>query len=431
MQEVKCMAEPLPPEGYIRLKDAFDTFEFGMLGETPESARQFGPEQTASHKKADAAHHQFVSNLDSLAYRGKVVSANGSLYEITGDLFDRATYADLLPLHNAIPLGIGGPLGNYVGGIVCLDGSVFFEWLEKELSIHLHGEIQNGELTPVEANERLAKIKLPALESMPPRENYHDVVLKETYWTLPMTVTWIAWRNIDDVVKQYWPYAKHGGYWRDSRGPNQSLMGMVWESAREPSLSDLMFYEAAETYHDNPPLKFIKESREELWQVLQSGDAIAIGVEGTRSHREIAAYRWASLKLFPVLGGPEFVGAGGAFGNDEKIFDVKLPSKEVLRIWPAVIAGKLKSGTLQQSNVSNTPISEKTLKTWLDEYKLQNRSLTRDAIEIAGKGKFGERVTITRLRALYAKIAPNGGNKRGRKSAKTNSATSELSEIPE
>jgi hypothetical protein len=328
------MAEPLPPEGYIRLKDAYDTFLFGMLGELPETASLAGTELRAFSEKADAARSHFVSNLDRLAYRGKVVSANGLLYEITGDLYDRATYADLLPLHNAIPLGIGGPLGNYVGGIVCLDGAVFFEWLENELSIHLHGEIQNGELTPVEANERLAKIKLPALKSMPPRENYHDVVLKETYWTLPMTVTWIAWRNIDDVVKQYWPYAKHGGDWRDSRGPNQSLMGMVWESEREPSLSYLMFDEAAETYHDNPPLKFIKESREELWQTLQSGDTMAIGVEGTGSHRKIASERWASLKLFSVSNGHEYVGAGGVFGNDEKIYDVKLPSKEVMRLWP-------------------------------------------------------------------------------------------------
>jgi hypothetical protein len=268
-----------------------------------------------------------------LAYRGKVVSANRSLHEITGDLFDRATYADLLPLHNAIPLGIGGPLGNYVGGIVCLEGGVFFEWLEKELSIHLHGEIQNGELTPIEANERLAKLNQPALHAMPPLKNYRDEVLREPYWTLPMSVAWIAWRNIDDVVKQYWPYAKHGGHWRDSRGPYQNQTGMNWESAEEPRLSELMFFEAAETYGDNPPLKFIKESREELWRALQSGELTAIGIEGQGSHKKIASERWASLAIQPQLRGREFVGAG-IFGDAEKIFDLKLLSKDVMRIWP-------------------------------------------------------------------------------------------------
>lgn len=326
------MEEPLPPEGYVRLKDAFDTFVFGMLGEIPQSAMQFGSEQSAFAEEADAANRKFFSNLDRLAYSGKVVSANGSLHEITGDLFDRATYADLLPWHNAIPLGIGGPLGNYVGGIVCLDREVFFEWLGKELSIHLHGEIQTGALKPIEANERLAKINLPALDAMPLPESFREAVLKEPFWTLPMAVAWIAWRNIDSVVKQYWPYAKHGGHWRDSRGPNQSLTGMVWESADEPSLSDLMFFEAAKTYHDNPPLKFIKESREELWRALQSGDLIAIGVEGTGSHREIAACRWASLAIRPVTHGREFVGAG-TFGDSEKIDDLRLLSKDMQRIW--------------------------------------------------------------------------------------------------
>lgn len=326
------MAEPLPPEGYVRLKDAFDTFVFGMLGEIPQSAIEFGPERTAFAEKTDDANRKFVGDLGQLAYRGKVVSANGSLHEITGDLFDRATYASLLPWHNAIPLGIGGPLGNYVGGIVCLHGEVFFEWLKQELPIHLHGEIQNGNLTPMDANKRLAVVHLPALDAMPPMENFREAVLKEPYWTLPMAVAWIAWRNIDDVVKQYRPYAKHGGHWRGSRGPNQSLTGMVWESADEPSLSRLMLFEATETYHDNPPLKFIKESREELWRVLQSNDLIAIGVEGAGSHREIAAYRWASLSIQPVTHGPEFVGAG-TFGESEKIYDMKLPSKVVLRIW--------------------------------------------------------------------------------------------------
>ena len=339
------MAEPLPPEGYIPLKDAYDTFLFGMLGEAPSLESGYGAGHVAFANLSDEANRIFVQALDQVAYRGKVVSQNGNMFEISGDLFDRAAFADLLPLHNAIPQGIKGPLANYVGGIVCLNGQVFYEWLEQHLSTHLHGEIQNGNLAPIAANARLTAIKLPALDAMPPVQSFREAVLKEPYWTLPMTVAWIAWRKIEDVVKQFSPYAKQGGHWRESRGPDQIKAGWVWESADEPKLSDLMFFEAAETYYDNAPIKFIKESREELWRALQSGEIIAIGSEGSGSHKKIASERWASLKMQPVLGGHEYVGAG-QFGDCEKIHDLRLPSKEVQQIWPVLQVEISKEPTL-------------------------------------------------------------------------------------
>lgn len=339
------MAEPLAPDGFVRLKDAYDTFLFGRIGEAPSLDSGYGAEHSAYANQSDVANRIFVQALDQIAYRGKIVSHDGKLFEVSGDLFDRAGFADLLPLHNAIPKGTSGPLANYVGGIICLNGQVFFEWLEQHLSTHLHGEIQNGDLTPIAANARLATVKLPALDAMPPVQSFHEAVLKESYWTLPMTVAWIAWRKIDDVVKQFFPYAKQDGHWRESRGPDQATAGWVWQSADEPKLSDLMFFEAAETYYDNAPLKFIKESREELWRALQSGEIIAIGSEGGGSHKKIASERWASLKIQPVLQGHEYVGAG-QYGDCEKIHDVKLPSKEVQQIWPVLQVEISKEPTL-------------------------------------------------------------------------------------
>lgn len=326
------MAEPLAPEGYIRLKDAYDKFQFGMYGETPSLANGYNAEHAALSKRIDSANATFTANLNQLAYGGKVISQDGKIHEISSNMFDRTKLADLLPLHNAIPVGISGPLLNYAGGIICLNSDVFFGWLLKELSIHLHREIQQGRLLPNQANKRLAEINLPALDGMPPLEGFREVVQKEPYWTLPMSVAWIAWRNIDDVVKQYWPYAKHGGHWRESRGPSQIQTGMNWESAEERTLSGLMVSEAVETYSDNPPSKFIKDSREELWRALQAGELTAIGIEGQGSHKKIASERWASLAIQPQLRGREFVGAG-ILGDAEKIYDVKLLSNDMRRIW--------------------------------------------------------------------------------------------------
>jgi hypothetical protein len=228
------MAEPLPPDGYIRLKDAYDIFHYGWLGEAPDLLAGFGTVHQAFADRSDEANTRFVANLSRLAYGGKVVAIDGSAYEITADVFDRARFAQVLPLHNA-------------GGIICFDKAHFIDWLKAELSLHLHDEIQNGELGVIEANERLKKLNLPTLHQLPPIDTFREAVLKEPYWTLPMVVAWMAWRNIDYVVKQYWPYAQHGGHWRDSKGPNQTKMGATWESADEPQLLGLQILGAFDT----------------------------------------------------------------------------------------------------------------------------------------------------------------------------------------
>lgn len=328
------MAEPLPPEGYIRIKDAYDTFIFGMLGELPDLTNGYKAEHAAFSEKIDDANRFFTNQLSRLSYGGRVVGPDGKPNEITGEIFDRSGFADLLPLHNAIPPGTSGPLGNYVGGIVYFDKARYFEWLPKELSVHFHGEIQNGDLQVSDANERLVKLGLPVLHALPALADYKQEVLEKTYWTLPMAVAWIAWRNIDDVVKQFGPYAQHGGYWRDSKGPNQSRMGATWEPANVPSLTFIDCHEDAEAAYGNPPLKPVRKSQDDLWSELQSGQLFAVGIESGGSHRPIAKERWVSLQPLPFVRGREYIGAG-----HEKISDVEVPAKDVLRIWPETPTG--------------------------------------------------------------------------------------------
>ncbi len=353
------MTEPLPPEGYIHVRDAFDTFRFGWIGEPSEAEKKNGPKQAAYFRKVDAANAYFVEKLDRLAYRGKVIAADGSRHELTGDTFDRAVIADLLLWHNAIPIGTRGPLANYVGGIVCLEKANFLLWLQEELSILLHGEIQNGELEPQQADDRLKSLNLKPLHDMPPIDPYRETVLSEPFWPLPMAVTWIAWRSVDDVVKRFAPYAKHGGHWRDSRVPNQEKVGTLWEQAREPSLSGLMFYEAAETYLENPPVKSIKQSRDELWRELQLGTISAIGTEG-RGHKTIAPERWASLQVFFDRHNRDYIGACNE-GNEVRILDVCLPSKDLLRIWPSFTIDRdvVMTKTTESKASEATPHSKK------------------------------------------------------------------------
>ena len=124
------MAEPLPPEGYIRLKDAYDTFQFGMYGDVPSLAHGYNAEHAAFSERVDSANSTFTANLSQLAYGGKVVSRDGKIHEISSNMFERTKFVDLLGLHDAIPVGLSGPLSNYAGGIICFKKGVFFDCVD-------------------------------------------------------------------------------------------------------------------------------------------------------------------------------------------------------------------------------------------------------------------------------------------------------------
>ena len=84
------MEEPLAPEGFVRLKDAYDIFLFGRIGEPPSLESGYGAGHVAHANLSDEANRIFVQALEQLAYRGKVISQSGKMFEISGDLFDRA-----------------------------------------------------------------------------------------------------------------------------------------------------------------------------------------------------------------------------------------------------------------------------------------------------------------------------------------------------
>src|SRR5262249_26229197 len=57
--------------------------------------------------------------------------------------------------------------------------------------------VQYGRISPQEADDKLKLLGLPPLAPQPNPADYDP--MREVWWTLPMTVAWIAWRTSADV----------------------------------------------------------------------------------------------------------------------------------------------------------------------------------------------------------------------------------------
>ena len=103
--------------------------------------------------------------------------------------------------------------------------------------------------------------------------------------------------------------------------------------------------------------------------------------------------------------------------------------RELLSEW--YLAPVLESGTFEKGDKTKSasapasrPISDRELEAWGENYRASHPETdwTRDNILGCGEKRFRERVTSTRLRALYRKHAPHGGQRRGPKRPSTTPA---------
>src|SRR5262245_17279853 len=71
--------------------------------------------------------------------------------------------------------------------------------------------VQYGRMTPEEAEAKLKELGLPALAPQPDPVNFYP--MREVWWTLPMTVAWIAWRNSAEVRGAWDKFRREGSVW--------------------------------------------------------------------------------------------------------------------------------------------------------------------------------------------------------------------------
>ena len=174
--------------------------------------------------------------------------------------------------------------------------------------------------------------------------------MRETHWSLHMTVAWIASRSTDAVREQWDDYRAEQAYWSYTRwqhGPEGEVHeGWLLEDLPPATLSMLVMGDLWEVASDEASRASqtsdlpIRDARTALWDALKRGDIEASAIrEGTAERAFIPAETWCDLEVEERRSRDYLVVSMG-FGRTGAVFERVLFRKEdVLTVWPGGEAG--------------------------------------------------------------------------------------------
>src|SRR5262245_10675260 len=128
-------------------------------------------------------------------------------------------------------------------------------------------KVLEGELTAVQAEAEAARLNLPPLRGKPDASKFDPA--SQTWWTLPMVVSWIAFRSIDVVREQWDAYRKECRVWHDCRW-TRGTDGRVYEGfdlVPWPHANWTLLYLSAS---DTEEKAVLEKARRSLWGALES-----------------------------------------------------------------------------------------------------------------------------------------------------------------
>ena len=161
--------------------------------------------------------------------------------------------------------------------------------------------VLHGRLTPNEAEARLKELGLPPLASDPNPADFNP--MGEVWWTLPMTIAWIAWRSSSDVTRAWEVYRREKSYWEEWtwRLPPDGEVhtGFVVKASPPASLSILEITEIYRTRRGTLPNGAItvKAAQQKLWHALAANVFQATGINTETGERQVISdHQWHDLE---------------------------------------------------------------------------------------------------------------------------------------
>jgi hypothetical protein len=164
-------------------------------------------------------------------------------------------------------------------------------------------QVQDGQITREQAETEAAKHGAQPFEWRPPLPAYDP--MQEAYWSLVMSVAWIAWRDLSRVREQDAGFRSECTHWlfREWKRPGETTVRSGWflEPWSKTSVVSLrllgMIMESRGTLPPTGGMS-VKAAQQELWRALSEGRlrGYALNTEGVPV--DIPEKEWAYLQLY-------------------------------------------------------------------------------------------------------------------------------------
>lgn len=203
-------------------------------------------------------------------------------------------------------------------------------------------KVRRGQLTPKDAEaEAGAKGIGPLAETA---DTVQFDPLRMPWWTLPMAVAWIAWREVPLVREHCADYRENCTHWvaRSWNFPTadgkqfERIDGWELEKWQPTTLTRLMMEEAfMRSTGTFPTAKqmTVADAEKRLWEVLGEGTLIAVARDNAESVVEIPKRDWSYLKHYEEK--DQDVLKLHVLDDKPAYKDVKIARNDLMRLWQA------------------------------------------------------------------------------------------------
>jgi hypothetical protein len=192
--------------------------------------------------------------------------------------------------------------------------------------------VRRGELTPEDAEQEAERHGFGPLATKPPLTEFDPD--KMHWWSLPMAVAWIAWRNSAIVRDHCAEFAKQCLYWTSqswnvpiNNGTEFArIEGHELKELGRPTVCRLALAEAL------PPIMTVAEAEKQLFAELAAGRIIAIAKDATGNVVEIPQREWPYLQRYEE--GQADVLKYAALDSRAAFSEIKLERESLEQVWP-------------------------------------------------------------------------------------------------
>lgn len=202
----------------------------------------------------------------------------------------------------------------------------------------LFEDAKYGRITPEQAEEKAALLGLKPFAREPDAADFDPQ--KEPWWSLPMTVAWIAWRSIDKVRDNWNAFREEcwDWHWRPWRvgfdGPEYE--GHFLETRPPITMPLLQIAETLACAKRELPQSALSttDAVSKLWRALEDGLIEATGIEIKTVRRiPIPKVEWRDLRNVEV--GRKDVLAHLRTSTNRPVYEeIEFPRNSIMNLWP-------------------------------------------------------------------------------------------------
>ena len=201
-------------------------------------------------------------------------------------------------------------------------------------------QVRRGQITPAEAEHKAAKQGFGPLETTPDPVEFDPDEMP--WWSLPMALAWIAWRNTKSVRENCAEYRENWLHWipgswnvpTNNGAEFERIDGYELKSVRQSTAVRLSVVEAYLRSTRTLPVTAqmtVSEAEKELFAALAAARIVAIAKDATGNVVDIPQREWPYLQLFEEQ--ERDVLKHDALDRAAAFSEIKLPRDDLKKIW--------------------------------------------------------------------------------------------------